>query len=61
MIDMESLLTPDEAASLLKMSKVTVLRWVKSGRLPASRLGRNVLRIRRDSVERLLLESAANA
>lgn len=61
MLDKESLLTPDEAASLLKMSKVTVLRWVKSGRLPASRLGRNVLRIRRDSVERLLLESAANA
>lgn len=54
----ESLLTPDEAATLLNVSKVSVLRLVKAGKLPASRLGRRTIRIRPDAVSQLIEEAA---
>lgn len=48
------LLTKSEAAALLKVSPVTVSRWLKQGRLPAFRLGRRAIRIRRGDIERML-------
>lgn len=41
----ERLLTVDEAADVLGVSKRTVYRWVEDGRLNAMRLSRRVLRI----------------
>lgn len=41
------LVTIEEAARLLRVSSVTVWRMVKSGALPALRIGRKTLRIRR--------------
>ena len=48
------LLTTAEAAKLLKVSPVTILRWLKQGRLPAYRLGPRAVRIRRADVQALL-------
>jgi len=47
------LLTVQETAQLLKLSPVTVRRFIAAGRLPAVKVGRAV-RIRRDAIEGLL-------
>lgn len=47
------LLTVDETARLLKVNRITVRRFIASGRLPAVRVGRRV-RIRADAVEAVL-------
>lgn len=61
LLNKESLLTPEEAAELLKVSKASVLRLVKVGKLPASRLGRRTIRIRADSLARLIMEATGQA
>ncbi len=53
-IDMD-LLTTAEAAKLLKISVVTLQRWLKQGRLRAFRLGPRAVRIRRSDLDELLL------
>jgi excisionase family DNA binding protein len=45
-------LTVREAAALLRVSDLTVRRWIWAGKLPAIRVGR-VLRIKPSDVERL--------
>jgi excisionase family DNA binding protein len=52
----DELLTIKEAAALLKMSVVTVRRWLKQGRLVGYRVGPRSIRLRRCDVE-VLLES----
>lgn len=47
------LLTPNQAAAYLQVNRETVYRYLRDGRLLASRLGR-AYRIPRQSVERLL-------
>ncbi len=46
----EELLTSHEVIELLRISKSTLLRWVKEGRLPAQRAGVRLLRFRRADV-----------
>ncbi|OGD61574.1 hypothetical protein A3A71_04200 [Candidatus Berkelbacteria bacterium RIFCSPLOWO2_01_FULL_50_28] len=36
------LMTTTEAAKLLRVSNLTIYRWIKAGKLPASKLGRNI-------------------
>ena len=45
------LLTVPEAAAALKVSPVTVSRWLRQGRLPAYRLGPRAVRIRRADLQ----------
>src|SRR5437899_1290265 len=47
-----SYLTVREVAALMKVSDLTVRRWIWAGKLPATRIGR-VLRIKPSDVERL--------
>jgi excisionase family DNA binding protein len=56
--DME-LLTVKETADMLRVSQVTVRRYIASGKLAAVRVGRNI-RIRRDDVERVIKPQMAN-
>ncbi|MCC7353337.1 MAG: helix-turn-helix domain-containing protein [Anaerolineae bacterium] len=44
------LVTIEEAARLLRISPVTVWRMIKSGDLPALRIGRKTLRIRKSDL-----------
>ncbi len=48
------LLTIAEAAKLLKVSTVTLGRWLKQGRLPAYHVGPRAVRIRRQDLAALL-------
>jgi len=47
-------LTTAEAAKTLKVSPLTVSRWIKQGRLPASRVGPRAVRIRREDLTRVM-------
>lgn len=53
----EIFLTTDEAAQLLNVHVNTIIRWIKDGRLPASRIGREY-RIPRESIENRIKRSA---
>src|SRR5215203_2929397 len=48
------ILTPDQAAEYLQVDRETVYRYIRSGKLDASKLGRNY-RIPRSSIDLLML------
>lgn len=50
------IMTPDQAADYLQVDRETVYRYIRSGKLDASRLGRSY-RIPRRNVELLLLST----
>jgi excisionase family DNA binding protein len=50
----EGYVTVAEAAKRLHVSHPTVWRWIKSGRLPASRVGPKSIRIRSADLEQLV-------
>lgn len=52
------ILTVEQAADLLQLHKVTVYKYIRSGMLPAARLGK-VYRIYRRDVEALLQDLRA--
>jgi PAS domain S-box-containing protein/excisionase family DNA binding protein len=43
-----------EAAALLGVSRVTMSRWIRDGRVPVARLGHRTIRIRREDLDQLL-------
>lgn len=51
------LLTIPEAAAALKVSPVTIARWLKQGRLQAYRMGPRAVRIRREDLIEVLKPS----
>ncbi len=54
MVNALDLLTTAEAARLLKVSPVTLRRWIKQGRLPAYHVGPRKVRLRREDLARVL-------
>lgn len=48
------LLTIAEAAKLLKVSTITLHRWLKQGRLPAYHVGPRAVRIRRQDLQSVM-------
>jgi excisionase family DNA binding protein len=50
MNDTDIFLTTEETAAMLNVHAHTVVRWIKSGKLPASRIGREY-RIPKESIE----------
>lgn len=49
----EELLTPKEAASILKVSPITIRSWLRSGRLKGVKVS-NMWRVRRSDLDELL-------
>ena len=45
-----------QAAALLGVSRMTIWRWIRAGRLPVARLGHRTSRVRRDDLEAFLVE-----
>lgn len=54
----DELLTIKEAAEFLKISTMTLSRWIKQGRLTRYRVGARSVRLRRSDVEALLTSDA---
>src|SRR5947207_5390603 len=56
--DVPSYYSLSQAAALLGVSRMSIWRWVRAGRLPVARLGHRTVRIRREDLERLMAESS---
>jgi excisionase family DNA binding protein len=56
MTTQKNLLRPDEAAQVLNVSRWTIYRWVKEGRLEATKVGKGSLRVFERSIQRLIEE-----
>ncbi len=54
-----SYLTVSQAAARLGVSRITIWRWVRDGYLPAMRLGPRTTRIKREDIERALIQLEA--
>ena len=52
------ILTPDQAADYLQVNRETIYRYIRDGRLNASRIGRSY-RIRKQSIDVLLASTSA--
>ena len=50
-----------EVAALLGVSRVSVWRWISSGRLPVSRLGHRTVRVKRDDLLQIVRPSRKGA
>jgi PAS domain S-box-containing protein/excisionase family DNA binding protein len=55
--DAQSYYSVSQAAGLLGVSRMSIWRWVRAGRLPLARFGHRTARIRREDLERLVQES----
>jgi excisionase family DNA binding protein len=55
------LVTTREAAVALRVTETTVRRWIESGELPATRVGKRILRIPRTALSRFAGSEATNA
>ena len=53
----KEIMTPEQVADYLQLSKDTVYRYIREGKLTASKLGRNY-RIPRENVDLLLLATS---
>lgn len=51
------LLRVNEAAALLNVSRWTVYRWVEEGKLSATKIGKQSLRVVGNSVDKLISEN----
>ena len=52
------MVSPQEAAEMLSVDRDTILRWVKQGRLAASKLSPRIVRIRVADIEAMLTRGA---
>src|SRR5712692_5714579 len=55
--DAQSYYSISQAAALLGVSRMSIWRWVRAGRLPVARFGHRTARIRREDLDRLVVES----
>ena len=52
----KQLLRVNEAAAVLNVSRWTVYRWVEEGKLSATKIGKQSLRVTGNSVDKLISE-----
>jgi excisionase family DNA binding protein len=47
----DRLLSPDEVAEVLGVSRLTVVRWVRAGKLKGQKLGKKTIRVKASDME----------
>src|SRR5712692_12043343 len=55
--DAHSYYSVSQAAALLGVSRMSIWRWVRAGRLPVARFGHRTARIRREDLDQLVIDS----
>jgi len=58
-MDIDDLLTVEEVAARFRLSKATIRRWTREGKLPVHRMSTQTIRYLRADVERVIKESKA--
>jgi excisionase family DNA binding protein len=48
------MISPQDAADMLSVDRDTIFRWIKDGRLPATKLSPRVVRIRIADIEAMI-------
>jgi excisionase family DNA binding protein len=59
MADDSNLLTPEQVAERLAISRLTVMKWLRTGKIPGRKLGRKTWRVARDELETFLQRQTA--
>ena len=54
-MNQDKIMITKDVAETLKVSETTIIRWIKGGKLPAFRIGKD-WRIRKDDLDRFLDE-----
>lgn len=53
--DLPEVITAEEVGSMLRVTPVTVTKWARQGNLTAIRVGKRMLRIRKEDLREFLL------
>jgi excisionase family DNA binding protein len=61
MADDSNLLTPEQVAERLAISRLTVMKWLREGRIPGQKLGRKTWRINPDDLDTFLQRRSVRA
>jgi excisionase family DNA binding protein len=54
------LLTPEQVAKRLNVSRVTVMKWLRQGRIPGRKLGEKLWRVHPDDLQAFIDASAVS-
>ena len=60
-VDASDYYSISRTAALLGVSRVTIWRWIRDGRLPVTRLGHRTVHVQRDDLERFIAEGGMAA
>jgi excisionase family DNA binding protein len=55
-----NLLTPEQVAERLNVSRVTVMKWLRQGRIPGRKLGEKLWRVHPDDLQAFIDASAVS-
>jgi excisionase family DNA binding protein len=55
----KKMVSPQEAADQLSVDRDTIFRWIREGKLAASKLSPRIVRIRQSDIDALIQRSAA--
>jgi excisionase family DNA binding protein len=54
MADDSNLLTPEQVAERLAISRLTVMKWLRQGKIPGQKLGRKTWRVNPEDLDTFL-------
>lgn len=60
MVDVDNTVNVAEAAKILKISRATLWRYIKDGRLTAIRYSTKKVLIRREEIDRFIMQAETN-
>ena len=60
MAENNNLLTPEEVAERLNVSRITVMRWLRQGKIAGRKLGGKIWRVHPDDLQTFINTSAAD-
>jgi excisionase family DNA binding protein len=58
MAEDRNLLTPEQVAERLNVSRITVMRWLRQGKIPGRKLGEKIWRVHPDDLQAFIEASA---
>ena len=60
MAEESSLLTPEQVTERLAVSRITVMKWLRQGKIPGRKLGGKIWRVHPDDLQAFIEASAVD-